>query len=254
MSLIELPEGLHHPERCKEYVIAEAAKVFSESMGENERRLYDGFIKAMTESFGLDKSEPLNEMIYQDFIRSVSDGLSRRKAMSPPGALGLPDFLERRRWEFGITDGYFDLELLSDRVLIYQIEHAGAMTTEGGLHFSERGKTMEEQSNPEGILVAAGLTAMDQLVCHGFALGHKVSFIKQAPFRKRVDRIGMKEKYAIMVQAGDVVGSFDLKQMLKGGSITLHYNRETREHFYVDKNGEMFLPSHAKDIELPGDY
>jgi co-chaperonin GroES (HSP10) len=187
--------------------------------------------------------------------RALSDARIRRSRMSPPGKLGLAPLLESRRWKYGITDGAFRFQPFHDRVLVHQTQQwEGATATPGGLVvLTGIGKAREEESNPEGIVVSCGLKALDELRANGIDLGHKVSFIRQAPWRKRVDSVEGHEFYCLIFRSGDLIGSEDLATALRDGSIHVGFDRDAYQHFYIDSQGETWRPARVEPYS-PEDY
>lgn len=147
--------------------------------------------------------------------------IMRNQYMSPPGALGLPPLLERRRLDYRITDGAFSCALISDRVWVRQIPEwsTGMAGSKSLIVMPDVTRDKEFRETPMGILVAAGPKALDELRSNGVDLGHRVRFIKDAVFRTRVDRINGKDEWVLVLNAGDIIGSEDLQaQYLSGRS------------------------------------
>lgn len=146
---------------------------------------------------------------------------ARAEHMSPPGALGLPFLLERRRLDYRITDGAFHCALISDRVWVKQIPEwsTGTAGRKSPIVLPDATRDKEFRETPMGILVAAGPKALDELRSNGVDLGHRVRFIKDAVFRTRVDRINGRDEWVLVLNAGDIIGSEDLQaQYLSGKS------------------------------------
>jgi hypothetical protein len=118
-------------------------------------------------------------------LRTIElERISKSEKMSPPGALHLPDLLERRRWEAGITDEAFQQFPIGENVFIYQIPVLEGATFAGTKLFAATGaKEADKFSAGRGIIVAAGLPALDYLWSYGVEPGHIVRITKLSTMR-----------------------------------------------------------------------
>lgn len=169
-------------------------------------------------------------------------------SMSPKGKLGLPPLLERRRWEYGIPDAAFDIRAVFDRILVWQIAtHQGETFVKGGAIIQPANfKEWDLRENPHGILISAGLNALDSLRSNGIDLGHHVTIIHVQPWRLELERdSGGTTKGLLMMQAGDITGSYDLEQALRKGRCQIATKANAtgqRIHRLVDEKGEVWDP------------
>lgn len=169
-----------------------------------------------------------------------------KKHMSPPGALKLSPLLEARRLQFGLTDGAFTkTAMLYDKVAIWQIsEHQDETFIKGGIIVkSDWSDDRITRETPRGILVGAGLRALDILTSNGVALGHIVYFISSAPWRLELEVIAGARPRVLVMNAGDILSSEDLAQDLQKGQCAI----ETRgapgtspTHILVDTTTRAF--------------
>jgi hypothetical protein len=164
--------------------------------------------------------------------------------MSPPGALGLPKLLEERRWEHGITDGFFRWQPVFDRLYVFQVPARNSLTyiPGGKIVMTDQARSREQFECPQGIIVGAGLLALDQLRSNGIDLGHRVMFIRNAPYRVEVDMCGGKRIYALPLVAGDLVASFDAAAEMRTRKQRVRYNDEARQHELIDGDGKVWHP------------
>lgn len=164
----------------------------------------------------------------------------RESLMSPPGSLGLPELLEARRIEHGITDGAFAQVPFNERVFIHQVHPWGTDTaTPGGvILLTEKASHVEGRSSCYGIIVAAGLKALDALYSNGIELGHYVSFVLHAPCRIRVDAKLGQEYQVVSVHAQDIGGSMDLAREIREGKKRIRYSEVSGQHLIVNPAGE----------------
>jgi hypothetical protein len=139
----------------------------------------------------------------------------RKEAMAPPGTFGLPPLLEQRRLEYLIPNGAFAQRAIYDRMLLWQIPYYQERYGDTRIVMSESGKSRLKNEAPRGIIVTAGLQALDVLHDHGSGLGHIVKFIRLAPWRLPIDMIGGKEEELLILRAGDLIADEDLEQKLR---------------------------------------
>lgn len=159
----------------------------------------------------------------------------RKSRMSPEGELGLPALLEKRRLEYGITDGAFAVQPYNDTVLVYQISRMqGETFGDSSIIMPDVVKKKEHEGTPQGIVVAAGLQALDSLRMNGMDLGHVVAFCRVAPWRIETDKIGGRYDEILVFRVGDVVGSVDLADSLRDGTMEVRFDQEKYEHYYHD--------------------
>lgn len=172
-----------------------------------------------------------------------------RQNQANGGVLKLPPLLEMRRDQYGIIDGAFAARPVYDRVFIWQIPMEESETFGGGLILkTERTKQMEHEEAPRGIVVGAGLKALDSLRSNGIDLGHIVSFVRLSPYRKPCGRgYGNLEEYVIILRDGDIIASEDLEQEVRAGRVKEHYDTEAHQHFY-DSSHMPVVPV------IPSDY
>jgi co-chaperonin GroES (HSP10) len=171
-----------------------------------------------------------------------------RQNQAKPGALNLPPLLEKRRDKYGIIDGAFAAQPVYDRVFVWQIPMEESETFGGGLIIkTERTKQMEHEEAPRGIIVGAGLKALDSLRSNGIDVGHIVSFVRLSPYRKPCGR-GFRnlEEHVIILRAGDIIASEDLAEVAREGGIVTKRNDEG-QHYY-DGAGMPTVPV------IPADY
>lgn len=178
------------------------------------------------------------------------------KYISAPGKLRmppelLPPLLEERRWPHFIPDQAFDIMPAVDTVHIWQIGRPRATFSDGGMIvMSEQGRDQQRNESPRGIIVTAGLLALDQLRSHGIDLGHIVYLLRMSPYRLPMDMIGHRESTGLLVlHAGDIKGSEDTMAMLRSGELQVRRVKEQtpegveiERHVYVRKDGSHLSP------------
>lgn len=179
----------------------------------------------------------------EDIIKRGNEAI--RKKMAKPGALKLPPLLEARRIEYLMPDGVFSSQAMFDRILVMQIkpERAKTGTFGGGLiHMPATSEARITDEASRGIIVSAGLKALDNLRSNGCDLGHIVRFIRNAPWRMDVDTVEGHEVYELVMRDGDLVASEDLAEALRRGECSLLWDAQAQQHVYVDKDGEQWKP------------
>jgi hypothetical protein len=151
--------------------------------------------------------------------------LERRKAaMAPPGALGLPPKLEERRIEFSIPDIVFTYtQPIYDRIFIFQVSQFKTDTYgDGGiLVMTDEQQDVEKNIAPRGILVSAGLSALDVMWSHGFELGDMVNFVRFSAWRMRVGFSDGIELFVLPMRVGDLISSEDLAGRMRRGELDI---------------------------------
>lgn len=169
--------------------------------------------------------------------------------MSGPGKLGLPPLLDERRLEFGLMDSAFDVQAAFDRVLVYQIppkHYAKGTFGEGSrIVMSDRAQDAETRQAPRGIVVSAGLRALDELKSNGIELGDIVMFNIVQPWRVEYDIIDGKRPYLLVMHSGHLIGSEDAARRVRSGALSV----STEElpsghtvHVYRDREGKALIP------------
>lgn len=163
-----------------------------------------------------------------------------RAKMSPPGALKLGSaVLEKRRLEHGITDAHFRAAAAFDAVLVKQLE-VEETHGDGYIYRTDAAKIREQEGTWKGIVISAGLKALDELRSHGIDLGHIVYFIKHVSCRIQVDSVGGHPEWLHILSAGDIKASVDLAEAMREGTV--------RVENVFDKNG---APEHRINMRNP---
>lgn len=173
------------------------------------------------------------------------------KHMSPPGGIpGLPPLLEKKRLAYGITDHFFRFQALFDRVFLYQIHEGDGQTYGGIIQMTDDQKKWEREMAPQGILLSAGLKALDSLRSYGVELGHTVMMNKLTPYHFRVGFVAGHEIFCLVARDGDLVGSLEtmgdirerrcaiVSQVLSDDDGVCSY-----QHVLKDREGKLWAPS-----------
>jgi hypothetical protein len=175
---------------------------------------------------------------------------ARRACMSPAGALSLPALLDKRRIEFDIIDQAFHLQAAFEFVLLYQIEteelSGGTYGKDSPILIADTTRHREEREAPRGIIVGAGLKALDALRSNGIDLGHIVTHTHAAPYSRRVAIIRGEPIRVLMLQAGDIVGSEDTAQAIREGTARVEVSEDAETgfayHYYKAADGKLWKP------------
>lgn len=145
--------------------------------------------------------------------------------LSPVGALGLPAKLDERRIRYGIPDEAFLAKPAFDRVFVYQIEarHQEGKTYGGtSIIMPETAQKREVQESCRGVLVSAGLKALDNLKSNGIEVGDVVEFIRFGIFHKPICALLYGHLIHILVlRDGDIVGSEDIVERERAGALKI---------------------------------
>jgi hypothetical protein len=166
-----------------------------------------------------------------------------RKKMSRRGELGLPPLLDQRRLEFGITDGAFDVQASFDHILVFQLPEKSVENGTYGdtsIIVPENAKDNRKKSAPRGVIVSAGLKALDELRSNGMELGDIAMFNQISPWRIETDLIGGRWHYLLVLHTGHIIGSEDTTKRLRSGELKLSrhgqhvYSRLAPDGLYED--------------------
>lgn len=196
---------------------------------------------------GSAKLDGLNDLEQRVAVQDELMEEKKRARVSPAGALpGMTKLLEERRLEYHIIDAMFDAQCCYDRVYVYQIPPKGVAArqkSEGLIKLSVGWKETEQDKAHRGVIVNAGLGALDHLTAHGMGIGHIVNFALFSPLRHFPDD-ELKDESLVVLHAGQCVSSEDTRQMLREGKIKLERrNIEGNcRHVYVLEDGTTWLP------------
>lgn len=157
-----------------------------------------------------DKAEAQHRLVQRALVaEAIADELE--KSLKPLGYYNIPELLDRRRLEYGIPNGAFESYPAFDKVYVHQIAVKERRTyTEGGsLVMPDAVVSVDRNRAPRGIIVSAGLAALDSLRSSGIEVGHIIRFKKLAPFIQPVAEIQGQELTIMVIRDGDIVSSED---------------------------------------------
>jgi hypothetical protein len=148
--------------------------------------------------------------------------------------------LDKRRLEYAIPNGAFASYPTFDKCYIWQIPMDERQTyAEGGLIFKpEQIMAADRHTAPRGILVSAGLQAMDSLYSTGIEIGHIIRFKKLSPFIMQVDDIDGHKLYCMVVRDGDIDASEDLAEAYQKKLIEIKNVSDKGFDFRFGKEGQ----------------
>lgn len=159
-----------------------------------------------------DELKQLAEKQRQMYIVAESIQQQLQESLKPSGFYNIPELLDKRRLEYLIPNGAFESQPAFDKVYIWQLS-----TVEGNTYAKGGQIIMPDQiiaakrhTAPRGVIVSAGLKAMDALYSTGIEIGHIVRFKKMAPFIQPVETIDGHELTVMVIRDGDIVSSEDL--------------------------------------------
>ena len=166
--------------------------------------------------------------------------------------LGLGPLVEKKRWQYGIPDiAFFGAVAAFNKIYVAQIPEVGEEgDTYAGtsIHKTEVAKKRDLVEAPRGVIVSAGLQALDELRSNGMDIGHTVGFTRQAPYRRKVGVIAGQPILLVQLVAGDVCDSEDLGPLLKSRKcrVIQKPNEEGQMlHYFVDENLKVWSPVEA---------
>lgn len=176
-----------------------------------------------------------------------------QERLAPKGSLGLDPHLDQRRLDYLIPDEAFNEQPVYDRVFVAQLNDGpdDGKFVEGGLIIKPQTvEARDKGESPRGIVVSAGMIALDNLMSHGIRLGDVVTFTEVAPWKLPLGRLGDAENSVeydlLQLRSGDITGSPDVARRMRDGEIRVERrHNETRkcwEHVLVDSNGDTWNP------------
>ena len=167
-----------------------------------------------------------------------------RGRMSPRGGIpGLHPVLDERRFIYGIPDGAFRVQAAFNVCLVWQVgRYESDKIGDTGLYMAQTTKKRIDEETPRGILVSAGMEALDCLRSNGIDIGHMVSMLRLAPWRMPCDMVAGVEYNIMILRAGDITGSEDLSAALRAGKCRIEYDADNGQHHYVDEHGKRWNP------------
>lgn len=162
-----------------------------------------------------------------------------------PGKLGLPALLEAKRIKYAIPNSAWRSQAVFNKILVWQIPIDESDTYgQTGLVKPETVKKRELSEAPRGVIVSAGLQALDELRSHGVDIGHTVFFTHLAPFRKRLPPIAGREPALVILHSGDIFDSEELADNLKSRvcRVIAKESENGLTHVFCDENGKVWNP------------
>lgn len=194
--------------------------------------------------------DPSNEYDRRVIERAMKRSEARRAMVTPTNADGTspfrcPPLLEERRVEHGVPDACFDARPSFDNVLIYQLPKFAARI--GSIHMPDATKQALEESAPHGIIIGAGLRALDSLLSHGIDLGHIVTYVTLSPWRTIACHIEGEPVVVLHALDIHIRASEDLEQAYRAGKVSITKKKNEAgfwRHYYQDENGEPWNPQH----------
>lgn len=165
-------------------------------------------------------AEPPVAMVDHELLDAEKRTKLIKERMSPPGALHLPPLLEAARLKHGIPDGFFKSQAAFDRIYVFPLdpEDDDDGKIKGTTLFKPKvTKMRDKQEGNRGVLISAGLIALDRLMSHGIELGHIVTTNKNVPFARRAEEILGVPMFFLVMREADLAGSETLAEDILAG-------------------------------------
>jgi hypothetical protein len=181
-----------------------------------------------------------------------------RSRMPPAGALHLSKHLDQRRLDYFIPYTAFRTECVFDRIYVYQIsakKQKDKFIDDGLIYIPPSDQKGREQEASRGIIVSAGLGALDRLASHGMEVGDIIQFTRLSPFRQWFDKIEGIDQYLLALHGGDPISCEDLRRKLWDGTLKIAQvddGNGGKTHVYQDQAGNYVRPLPAFDTS--GDF
>lgn len=186
-------------------------------------------------------------LVFENFDAEVRKHISK-------DTLGLGPLVDQKRMKYGIVDAaWYGQHPLFDRVLVWQISEDEGETYNGGVIVkTEVARKRELVEAPRGVIVGAGLGALDVLRSNGVDIGHTVGFTRLAPFRRPIGVFAGVPLALIVLHVGDLVDSEDLGAQARNRTVRIQHKEidGVTRHYFVDHNGKAWTPVGA---EMPED-
>jgi hypothetical protein len=171
--------------------------------------------------------------------------------MSPAGFVA-HELLDLRRRQFGIPDSAFRVQAAFNMVYVHQIQDVmfeKGTYGDSKIIIPKNYEDSKKKSAPRGIIVSAGLNALDILRSNGMDLGHIINYVRVAPFRLQYDIAGGEVLHLLTLHVGDIYGSEDTATALRERRIALTRDQDVNGviiHRYRGADGVALEP------ETPG--
>lgn len=169
-----------------------------------------------------DNNEKQNRLVQRGLVaEAIADELE--KSLAPLGTYNIPMLLDKRRFEYAIPNGAFEHYPAFDKVYIHQITISERRTyTAGGTVLKPDAIISSDRNTaPRGIIISAGLQALDSLRSTGIDVGHIVRFKKFSPFIQPVAEIQGHVLTVMVIRDGDIVSSEDLAREYHSRAISI---------------------------------
>jgi hypothetical protein len=163
--------------------------------------------------------------------------------------LKLPELLEQRRRQFKIPEAAFAQTALFDRILVAQCDKFGETYGEAGLIVKPAGvKDRQEEETPRGVIVSAGLHALDVMWGHGIEVGHIVNFAHLSPWRLYLD--DHYKEALVVLRDGDLLASDDVRELERTGVLRVEM-REVPDGRGVSKRQHVYFDTRTNSVRVP---
>lgn len=186
------------------------------------------------------KREEENRLVQLNLVaKNVAEKLEA--SLKPKGYYNIPELLDERRLYYGIPNGAFESYPGFDKIYVYQIPLKTRSTyAEGGtIVRPDQVNGYDRNTTPRGIIVAAGLQAMDAIYSTGFEIGHIIRFKKLSPYMMPIDDIDGHEFHVMVIRDGDIEASEDLAELYNKRIIEIKNVSEKGYDFRFGKNGQF---------------
>lgn len=145
----------------------------------------------------------------------------------------MPELLEERRLKYAIPDGAFKQQAMGWRVLLWQLPLWEGATFQGtSIVMTDQTKASKIESAPRGVIVSAGLEALDYLRTNGSDLGHIMNFLQLGPWRLPIDMIEGRQQHLVITHGADLIADEDLQAAIRAGAMRAVWQGEIACHVY----------------------
>src|SRR5678815_523575 len=123
-----------------------------------------------------------------------------------------------------IPDGAFRIACAFDRILMWPLADStfGEGKASEHIFFADVGREQDAMTSPRGIVISAGLEALDVLRTNGMDVGHICWLMHLNPWWIQCEKTAEGHSHAARVcRVGDLLGSEDLELERRAGRITL---------------------------------